>query len=245
MFCLKGADHISYVLVVYFSRASLVSFIECIYFPKKEKDFPVACLVINLWCNFQVWGFFWIYTNRWLWRWDIQGSLYHIARFFPVETCLEREIKRESDQSHFKLSISWTQQKISLQPFLSAQRKPIAAISREAISWAIQILVRTSSHIWVVNLFITGWQRSPIAVGTGSGNLLWTTQFWWQEATYSKEAPCLARKWCPSHSSYSIWEIILYKWCITCFLSYKCGLPFMAPTSKFHHYVTPIYGTYK
>lgn len=175
MCCLKGADHISYVLVVYFSHASLVSFIECIYFPKKEKDCPVACLVINLWCNFQVWGFFWIYTNRWLWRWEIQGSLYHIARFFPVETCLEREIKRESDQSHFKLSISWTQQKISLQPFLSAQRKPIVAISREAISWAIQILVRTSSHIWVVNLFITGWQRSPIAVGTRSSNLLWTT----------------------------------------------------------------------
>lgn len=43
MCCLKGADHISYVLVVYFSHASLVSFIECIYFPKKGKDCPVAC----------------------------------------------------------------------------------------------------------------------------------------------------------------------------------------------------------
>ena len=144
-------------------------------FSQKRKRLSSDMFGDKFMMQLQVWGFFWIYTNRWLWSWEIQGSLYHIARFFPVETCLEREIKRESDQSHFKLSVSWTQQKISLQPFLSAQRKPIAAISREAISWAIQILVRTSSHIWVVNLFIMVWQRNPIAVGITSSNLLWTT----------------------------------------------------------------------
>ena len=100
-----------------------------------------------------------------MWRRAIQGSLCQNVRVCPVVTCLEREIKRESNQCCFKLSISWiTQQKISLQLFLSAQRsKPVVASSGEAISWVREWTELPRLYYYLGNL---NYQTLPAKHGT-------------------------------------------------------------------------------